>query len=1162
VVFGQNVEDWMTDGLVGHWKMDDDVSGDAQTIIDYSGNGHDGLTDDSDDTLDCTSVGKFNLACNFSGDNDTIEVTSSTDFQTQRPTVAAWIKSDNTAAFHQIVNYGVGGTNRGWRLITNGTSVMFGVRDGSTTYDAQSAFGTISQGEWHHVVGVYDGSTVKVYVDGELGTTTASFTGTIDYTSPPNLTVGGSETQSNDYDGAIDEVRVYNRALSSTEAEKLYKWAPGPVGYWKMDEGSGTRYDVSGYGNDVVETSGTVDTVRGKFGKAGDFEMDDTEYLEISDGSQTGLNPAASFSFGGWIKWESYNDWTYIITKENAGESEIGYAFYTRTGGSNNIRFTTSTDGTVGNAHGTFYSYIPTVGQWYHFFFVYDHENTDKIIYKNGVEVARDDWTGPTHASSKAFILGYNDQGGGTYFDGQLDEVKFYNYTRTQEQIIEDMNAGHPAPGSPIGSAVAHWDFDEGYGSTANDSGTGGNNGTLGAGDSSPAWTLSGKYGKALDFGPSYENKVVSAGDVSFVDGLTGMTASFWVNPSSLVTSRTFISKWNNSDQNNFVINTNAGSSDELRIQIADALDDISNHYNTSNFNLSTDAWTHIIVVYDGSVTASDRVKVYKNGVLKSGSIAGTMPTSLTSGSTTDLTIGQDDGNVWSPIYGVMDDVRIYNFALSESQVKVLYSGGASQVLGAISTDGTGPASWAASAAYCPPGDSNTCNPPIAEWNFDEKAGTSAYDTSENNNTGTTTSTAWHHAGACQNGACLEYNGAAYVNAGSSSTLDDLHQYAFTAEAWIKADSYGDSCGGGDDCGYFISKAASDFGWRFLVHETSGLVGRVDCLTINAEAHSGTDEFSVDGKWHHVAMSYDNSGTREISLYIDGGEVSSYAGATPIACSGVYEPEADPLIIGSNSAGDTDYNFDGKIDQVTIYDYVRTPAQIAWSYNKGGPIGWWQLDECSGTTAYDFGSLGNNGTITIGAYGDNTSAGTCGGGSSEAWANGSSGKFSSSLDFDNSDDLIDLGDNNDFTFIDADGTDMAFSVSAWIKSTEASGMIISKFDQDSTNREYILRMIAGKPSFRIYDPDLGSIGRNQTTPNTINDGNWHHILGTYDGSASNSGVDIYVDGVLVDDGDDDSGSYQSTLKLDGQIDDVKLFNYELTHEQVKQEYNSGATRFN
>jgi hypothetical protein len=75
-------------------------------------------------------------------------------------------------------------------------------------------------GEWHHVAGTYDGSELKTYVDGILGVTVAHV-GLIDVQTH-NLTIGNNSQESGRfYDGAIDEVNIYDRALSKAEIRFL-----------------------------------------------------------------------------------------------------------------------------------------------------------------------------------------------------------------------------------------------------------------------------------------------------------------------------------------------------------------------------------------------------------------------------------------------------------------------------------------------------------------------------------------------------------------------------------------------------------------------------------------------------------------------------------------------------------------------------------------------------------------------------------------------------------------------------------------------------------------------------------------------------------------------------------------------------------------------------
>src|SRR5690606_11393445 len=93
-------------------------------------------------------------------------------------------------------------------------------------------------------------------------------------------------------------------------------------------------------------------------------------------------------------------------------------------------------------------------------------------LYLDGVAVASDTSlaaTGSLSGTSPTLYLGVDSDGASNYLTGSLDETKFYNYARSDDQILEDLNGGHPVGGSPVGSPVVDLRLEEGFGDKAND---------------------------------------------------------------------------------------------------------------------------------------------------------------------------------------------------------------------------------------------------------------------------------------------------------------------------------------------------------------------------------------------------------------------------------------------------------------------------------------------------------------------------------------------------------------------------------------------------------------------------------------------------------------------------------------------------------------------
>ena len=79
----------------------------------------------------------------------------------------------------------------------------------------------LSANIWNHLVGTYDGTTLRIYVDGVLAGSTVAV-GTIDATTLDSLIGVHNSLATNFFNGLLDDVRIYNRALSNDEIKQLY----------------------------------------------------------------------------------------------------------------------------------------------------------------------------------------------------------------------------------------------------------------------------------------------------------------------------------------------------------------------------------------------------------------------------------------------------------------------------------------------------------------------------------------------------------------------------------------------------------------------------------------------------------------------------------------------------------------------------------------------------------------------------------------------------------------------------------------------------------------------------------------------------------------------------------------------------------------------------
>jgi chitodextrinase len=261
-----------------------------------------------------------------------------------------------------------------------------------------------------------------------------------------------------------------------------------------------------------------------------------------------------------------------------------------------------------------------------------------------GYLLQRSQGTGSTNFTQLATPTGTN------YSDTGLTSATTYNYRVRATDAAGNLSgyssvASVTTPSAPSG-LVAAYGFNEGTGTTVTDASGNGNNGTI----RSATWTTSGKYGNALGFNGT--SALVTINNATTLQLSTAMTLEAWVNPSTVSSAwRDVILK---GDDNYYLEGTSPASGrPAMGGKFAS-----SPLYGTTALAVNT--WTHLAATYDGTTT-----RLYVNGT----QVSSQAQTGAMAASTNPLQIGGD--SLYGQFFqGTIDEVRIYNVALTASQIQ------------------------------------------------------------------------------------------------------------------------------------------------------------------------------------------------------------------------------------------------------------------------------------------------------------------------------------------------------------------------------------------------------------------------------------------------------------------------------------------------------------
>ena len=422
-------------------------------------------------TTTSPAKGKLGQALTFDGVDDKVSVADSTSLDiTSAITMSAWVKFDSGADDgDSIISKDHTSCVEPYRMYSINLWISGGVKKIRTEIaigglDKNLATLTaLSADRWYHVAMTYDGSNIRLYLDGTLDNSSAQ-TGSIDTSNQPVL-IGKHEVGdcTGVWDGLLDDVRVYNRALSADEVRQLYQLGQvkanasensrltgGLVGLWSFNGAdvnwsANKALDRSGSGNDGVLTSMSTTTspAKGKLGQALTFDATN-DYVSILSSSH--LVTTNDWTFSAWVNVtalptaDAY-DTIFLNGDDISGGGVSGFIVHINYPAS--VYRVTIVTGAETETNVPSLTAAST-GSWK--LLTFTKEGTSAKVYLNGVldnTVVLPSATMDYTANAPMTLIGIrSDLAPTSVFDGKLDEVRIYNRALSADEVLQLYNMG------------------------------------------------------------------------------------------------------------------------------------------------------------------------------------------------------------------------------------------------------------------------------------------------------------------------------------------------------------------------------------------------------------------------------------------------------------------------------------------------------------------------------------------------------------------------------------------------------------------------------------------------------------------------------------------------------------------------------------------------
>jgi len=277
--------------------------------------------------------------------------------------------------------------------------------------------------DWHQMVAVYDGSTLKLYLDGNLKAS-KEVSGNLNPSNAPIFI--GNQNTINFFKGQLDEMQIFASALSVAEVNALYVNSRNPgngaeklISNWTLNENQGAIA-----GDKQGSNHGIVHFASWSAGVAGSCLSFNGTTAYVSIPNNPTLNPTESVSMMAWVRTRE-NKTTKIVQKGDWDGHGLGQGKWD--GWQAHIR---TADDQSHSLH--WLGGLPVMNEWYHLAMTYDGSMLK--FYVNGQLRNSKAVTGPLKVNARAVSIG-SDNGAQKFFVGEIDEVKYFGSTLSQSEI-------------------------------------------------------------------------------------------------------------------------------------------------------------------------------------------------------------------------------------------------------------------------------------------------------------------------------------------------------------------------------------------------------------------------------------------------------------------------------------------------------------------------------------------------------------------------------------------------------------------------------------------------------------------------------------------------------------------------------------------------------